>query len=47
MNTPDNVPLGYAVEQIGQGKGVSKPQKAGDYILDFNVSGEWKVQIVK
>lgn len=47
MNTPDNVPLGYAVEQIGPGKGVSKPQKSGDYLLDFNVSGEWKVKIVK
>lgn len=46
MNSADSVPLGYAVEQIGPGKGVSKPQKAGDYILDINVSGEWKVKIV-
>ena len=47
MNSADSVPLGYAVEQIGPGKGVSKPQKGGDYILDINVSGEWKVKIVK
>lgn len=47
MNSADSVPLGYAVEQIGPGKGVSEKQKAGDYILDINVSGEWKVKIVK
>ena len=47
MNSADSVPLGYAVEQIGPGKGVSKQKKGGDYILDINVSGEWKVKIVK
>lgn len=47
INSADSVPLGYVVEQIGPGKGVSKPQKGGDYILDINVSGGWKVKIVK
>ena len=47
MNTADAVPLDYAVQQIGPGKGVSKQEKGGDYILDINVSGEWKVKIVK
>ncbi len=47
MNSADSVPLGYAVEQLGPGKGVSKQEKGGDYILDINVSGEWKVKIVK
>lgn len=47
MNSADNVPLGYAVEQVGPGKGVSKQEKGGDYILDINVSGGWEVKIVK
>ncbi|TFG75039.1 MAG: hypothetical protein E4H21_09660 [Thermodesulfobacteriales bacterium] len=47
MNTADNIPLGYAVEQMGPGKGTSKQEKGGNYILDMNASGEWKVKILK
>ena len=31
---------------MGPGKGVTKYEKGGSYILDINVSGEWKVKIV-
>jgi len=47
MNTADAIPLGYAVEQIGPGKGTSKQEKGGSYILDMNAQGEWKVKILK
>lgn len=46
VNSAESVPLHFAVEQIGPGKGVSKQEKGGDYILDINASGEWKVKIV-
>ena len=47
MNTADAILLGYAVEQIGPGKGTSKQEKGGSYILDMNAQGEWKVKILK
>ena len=46
INSADSVPLGFAVEQIGPGKGFSKQEKGGDYILDINAQGAWKVKIV-
>lgn len=47
VNTADSVPLDYAAQQMGPGKGSSKQEKGGSYILDMNARGEWKVKIVK
>ena len=47
INTGDSVPLDYATQQMGPGKGTSKQEKGGNYILDMNASGEWKVKILK
>ncbi len=47
INSADSVPLGFAAEQIGPGKGTSIQEEGGTYYLDMNAQGEWKVKIVK
>ena len=50
ITVPDNWEIHWETKghylQMGPGKGVTKYEKGGSYILDINVSGEWKVKIV-
>jgi len=47
LNSADSVPLDMILQQMGPGEGVIKQEKGGSYIIDFNASGEWKVEILK
>ena len=47
LNSADSVPLDMLLQQMGPGKGVTKQEKGGSYIIDFNASGEWKIKILK
>ena len=47
LSSAESVPLDMLLQQMGPGEGVTKYEKGGSYIFDFNVSGPWKVTIQK